>query len=63
LFVSSADACKAADLWQPGNCGFTFCQYQTLAEAQSAQRAIQGRRFNGRFIVSFLAPRRVAAGQ
>ncbi len=59
--VAQLEGTKPTDYWAAGNVGFVFCVYTTLAEAQSAQKALQGRRFNGRFVVSFLAPRRRSA--
>ncbi len=43
--------------WAPNNSGFVYCTFSTLAEAQAAQKALQGRRFNGRFVITLLAPR------
>lgn len=44
--------------WAAGNAGFAHCRYASLAEAQTAQKALQGRRFNGRCVISYLVPKR-----
>jgi hypothetical protein len=43
--------------WAPGNAGFAFCTFATAAEAAATQKVLQGRKFNGRSVVSYLAPK------
>jgi hypothetical protein len=44
--------------WAPGNSGFVYCTFSSLSDAQTAQKALQGRRFNGRCVITYLAPKR-----
>ena len=44
------------DVWQPGQCGFVYAEYESPAQAEQAQKVLAGRKFNGRTVVTMIQP-------